>query len=406
MTPLTEGYARRHAVNFAMFLFVFDCLASISNGMIMPCMLQVIQFYGGDEWTGSMASSLYLLGGSSVYLFLGPIADSYGRRPVMLFGTLFFILVTTLILFAQSMTQFLLLRFFQGTGLSFINAVGFLALQEVFDESEAIRKSAFMTLVSLFASISGPSLGAVVMYYSYWQMVFVLTACSSLVILWGLWCYMPETLKNKSSCVNVQQLKHDYITIFSDRSFILTTLLLAILGLPCFVWIGIAPVMMRLEVNITLMLFFLWQLPILGGLIFSYFLLHKFTTFLKPNTIIWFGSIVAVLGLISIFIGCWIFGNSLIGVMPGLTLYFVGYGIAGSPLVRLILFGTTARKGVALAIFCTIIMALRALGVQMVYYHFINYRDFIYGADGVIIGVFYLILLWYVLNVLKKDPKI
>ena len=90
LIPIT----RKQALLFAAFLVLYEFLTYIANDMIMPGMINVVSTFHGKESDIASSLSLYILGGASLQLFLGPLSDAYGRRPVMLTGALVFLLFT------------------------------------------------------------------------------------------------------------------------------------------------------------------------------------------------------------------------------------------------------------------------------------------------------------------------
>src|SRR5688572_20582783 len=94
---------RRHALTFAAFLVLYEFLTYIANDMIMPGMLQVVETFHGPQSAVASSLTAYVLGGASLQLFLGPISDSYGRRPVMLFGAMLFFGFTVMIACSNSL---------------------------------------------------------------------------------------------------------------------------------------------------------------------------------------------------------------------------------------------------------------------------------------------------------------
>src|SRR3990167_7876094 len=191
--PLID-ITRKHALIFATFLVLYEFLTYIANDMIMPGMLAVVHSFHGPESAVATSLTAYILGGASLQLFLGPISDRYGRRPVMIVGALFFFVCTLIIACSNSIDQFLMARFFQGMGLCFIGVVGYATLQEIFDEMDAIRLIAVMANVSTIAPLIGPLVGAIFILYFDWRTLFVIIGAFSLVALWGLWQFMPESV--------------------------------------------------------------------------------------------------------------------------------------------------------------------------------------------------------------------
>nr|WP_232220641.1 MFS transporter [Legionella tunisiensis] len=176
---------RKQALVFAAFLVLYEFLTYIANDMIMPGMIKVIESFHGPESAVATSLTAYMLGGASLQLFLGPISDRYGRRPIMLAGALFFFLCTLLIACSNSIDQFLIARFFQGMGLCFIGVIGYATLQEIFAEMDAIRLIAIMANVSIAAPLLGPLLGATFIHFFSWRFIFIIIGIFALVAFWG-----------------------------------------------------------------------------------------------------------------------------------------------------------------------------------------------------------------------------
>src|SRR5581483_8516613 len=139
MIPLLANVSRRQVLFYAAFLVAYEFLTYIANDMAMPAMIRVVSTFHGPETAIASSLTAYVLGGASLQIFLGPISDRYGRRPIMLFGVFFFFLFTIALAGSNSINQFLIMRFFEGMGLCFIVVIGYATLQEIFAEMDAIR---------------------------------------------------------------------------------------------------------------------------------------------------------------------------------------------------------------------------------------------------------------------------
>ena len=132
LIPIT----RKQAMIFACFLVLYEFLTYIANDMIMPGMLGVVKSFNAPEAMVATSLTVYILGGASLQILLGPISDTYGRRPMMLLGAFLFLIFTLLIACSHSMEQFMVARFFQGMGLCFIGVVGYATIQEIFADMD------------------------------------------------------------------------------------------------------------------------------------------------------------------------------------------------------------------------------------------------------------------------------
>lgn len=364
---------RRQALTFAVFLVLYEFLTYIANDMIMPGMIQVVREFHATEDNIATSLTLYVLGGASLQLILGPLSDRYGRRPVMLFGACLFFICTALIAATSSINQFLTMRFFEGMGLCFISVIGYAVLQEIFDEMDAIRLIAVMTNVAVLAPLLGPVSGALLAHYLSWHYIFVIIALFSLIALWGLWRYMPESVGQvkrdgeeiKRVQLSFSTISNNYLKLLTHPTFILGSISFGVLGVMCVAWIGLAPIILVTQAKLTLVEYGLWQIPIFGAFILGNIVLVCLTKVLSVRNLILLGAAVSVIGLLMLGILPVLFNDNYTWLLPGVIIYFFGYGIIASPMSRFLLFVTKVAKGTASALFSMIFMCVQGLGIEL-----------------------------------------
>ncbi len=172
---------------------LYEFSVYMANDMIMPSMLHVTKDFHASSDRIPTSLSIFLLGGSSLQLFIGPLSDRVGRRKVMLVGVATFLVSTFFIAFSYSMETFFMGRFLQGTGLCFISVIGYAALQELYEEKTAIRLISLMAIVSLLAPLLGPIVGGVFIEFFHWRFVFLFIGILAAISYVGLGVSMPET---------------------------------------------------------------------------------------------------------------------------------------------------------------------------------------------------------------------
>lgn len=396
----------KRAFTFAAFLVLYEFLTYIANDMIMPGMIQVIETFQASESLIPTSLTVYVLGGASLQIFLGPISDRFGRRPVMLFGALFFTICTLLIACSLSMEQFLWARFFQGMGLCFIAVIGYTTLQEIFAEIDAIRLIAIMANTATIAPLLGPLAGATVLLYVNWRVIFFIIAFFSLLALWGLWFFMPETVgapRKDKTCIHPVSLKptniaRNYGHLLLTPPFMTGVLTIGIINVVCLAWIAIAPIMLVSKAELTLMEYGWWQVPVFAALILGNFFLRSISRYWDITRIIAVGSVFAIVGMALPVILIMLFDNSWMWIVIGLTLYFFGMGLCNGPLYRRTLFSTSISKGTASALMSLCTMALLGGGIELSKYiyalHDYSVESFAWfslamsGLYGVVLGIF------------------
>ena len=95
---------------FAAFLVLFEFTVYLANDMIMPGMPQVIHEFKANIEFIPLSLTVYLLGGASIQLLLGPLSDSFGRRKLMLIGVSIFFLCSLALSFSHTIEAFILIR--------------------------------------------------------------------------------------------------------------------------------------------------------------------------------------------------------------------------------------------------------------------------------------------------------
>ncbi|MDI1351201.1 MAG: MFS transporter, partial [bacterium] len=373
MSRLLISIPYRQAMIFSCFLVLYEFLTYIANDMIMPGIIHVVESFHAPESTVATSLSIYILGGASLQVFLGPISDSYGRRPLMLIGAALFFVFTLLIACSHTMDQFLTARFFQGMGLCFISVIGYATIQEIFDEMDAIRLIAVMANAAILAPLLGPLIGAVIIKYTSWRVIFIIIALGALFSLWGLWKYMPEPIgQMKKNGVKIPKtpfspgfIWKNYKDLFKNPSFCFSSMAMGLMGIPCVAWIALAPIILITEAKLTVIQYGLWQLPIFGATILGNWFLHRLTYKYAIKHIIYMGSLIFMIGLILMALLPYCFGNSYYLLLPGTMIYFFSLSFINPPLNRFCLFVTSVSKGTASALISLSVMIIGALGIEI-----------------------------------------
>lgn len=355
----------RRALWFPLSLVLFEFATYIGNDMIQPGMLAVVAaFHAGEEWVPSSMTA-YLAGGMFLQWLLGPLSDRRGRRPVMLAGVAFFTVSCLAILFAQSIEQFTLIRFFQGIGLCFIGAVGYATIQESFEESVCIKITALMANVALIAPLLGPLAGAALIAWMPWQWMFVLFALLSALAFVGLWRTMPETATRLGEPLSLAGLGRDYRQVLGNGRFVCGALAIGFASLPLLAWIAQSPVLLIRGEGMSTLGYGLMQVPVFGALIIGNITLARLTGRRSVMSLIRLGAAPMVGGLLLAAAATLYASHAYLWMVAGLSFYAFGIGVANAGLYRLTLFSSDMSKGTVSAAMGVLSMLVFTLGIEV-----------------------------------------
>src|SRR5215470_16855294 len=106
----------------ALMLCIF--LAGLDSSIVANALPRVIADLHGFELYAWVTTG-YLLSSTAVVPIAGKLGDRYGRKPMLIGGTAFFLAMTLLCGLAQSMPQLIVLRTLQGIGGGVLTATTF-----------------------------------------------------------------------------------------------------------------------------------------------------------------------------------------------------------------------------------------------------------------------------------------
>ncbi|MCE1557641.1 Bcr/CflA family multidrug efflux MFS transporter, partial [Enterobacter hormaechei] len=150
--------------------------------------------FGVPAGSAQMTLSTYILGFALGQLFYGPMADSLGRKPVILGGTLIFAAAAVACALAQSIDQLIVMRFFHGLAAAAASVVINALMRDVYPKEEFSRMMSFVMLVTTIAPLVAPMVGGAVLVWFSWHAIFWILAIAALLASVMIFVFIDETL--------------------------------------------------------------------------------------------------------------------------------------------------------------------------------------------------------------------
>ncbi len=389
MQKVKTATLNRATLMFPLALVLFEFSVYIGNDLVQPAMLAITKDFGVSSSWAPSSMSFYLLGGACVAWLLGPLSDRLGRKKVLLAGVLFFVLCCLLILLTKNIESFLALRFLQGIGLTVISAVGYAAIQETFEERDAIKVMALMANISLLAPLLGPVVGAFMIDHVSWHWGFIGIAFLAFLSWFGLKAKMPDT-KVSIPKQPLSYILDDFKQVYKNKRFLAMTLALPMVSMPLMLWIALSPVILVEELGFSSMQYGLAQFPVLGGLILGNIVLIKIIDKLALGKSVLIGLPIMLLGTLVLLAGM-IWQDYLIWcLIAGMTLISFGEGISFSVLYRFALMSSEVSKGTVAAAVSMLLMFSFFIIIELVRMMYEQYHLWAYA-----VACFILIALWF-----------
>ncbi|WP_322969177.1 Bcr/CflA family efflux MFS transporter [Faecalibacter sp. LW9] len=126
-------------------------------------------------------------------LFIGPLSDKIGRKPVLLSGIIVYGLSSLFCSFATSVEMMIIFRITQAIGAGGMISVSTAMIKDTFSDEERPKIIALLQMLGVFAPTIAPLIGAQIIKHFSWQVTFdVLVALSILSFTISL--FVTETL--------------------------------------------------------------------------------------------------------------------------------------------------------------------------------------------------------------------
>ena len=178
-------------------VFILGLLAMLmplSIDMYLPALPVISAQFGVPAGSAQMTLSTYILGFALGQLFYGPMADSLGRKPVILGGTLVFAAAAVACALSQTIDQLIIMRFLHGLAAAAASVVINALMRDIYPKEEFSRMMSFVMLVTTIAPLVAPMAGGAVLVWFSWHVIFWILALAALLASAMIFFFIDETL--------------------------------------------------------------------------------------------------------------------------------------------------------------------------------------------------------------------
>lgn len=185
---------RNSSLGIVFILGLLAMLMPLSIDMYLPALPVIARQFTVPDGSAQMTLITYILGFAIGQLFYGPMADSLGRKPVILGGTLVFALAASACALAQSVEMLIIMRFFHGLAAAAASVVINALMRDIYTRDEFSRMMSFVMLVTTVAPLLAPIIGGALLLWFSWHMIFWVLAATALIACVMISLFIHETL--------------------------------------------------------------------------------------------------------------------------------------------------------------------------------------------------------------------
>ena len=325
----------RNNTLFALLLALFEMALYLSNDAYLPALPNITKDLNITHHLVQLTLTTWFMGSASMQLFLGPVADRIGRRPVLLTGGVIFVIVTIGCAIIQNIHLLLILRFIQGATITSMVVAGYATVHDLFDREQAIHTLAIMNSITIVAPSFGPLFGAIILTVTNWRWIFGILAIWAFIVLIGLFYKMPETRDTAEKITRFKHILIQYKNILTNKTFLLHLLPIRCLFAAMIAWIAAGPFLLIDRFHFKTISFGFTQILIFGSYIISTRSVKRLMNVTSLKNIVTAGICLSLVGGAFVVISSIIWPNNIWNTIVGMVLLASGAGVVSPILNRL-----------------------------------------------------------------------
>ena len=199
------------------YLVACTWVSVLSTDLYAPSLPHLPALLDTTEQAAKMTMSFNLAAFALAQLVHGPLADSLGRRTVLVMGITAFSVASALCALAPSITLLIGGRTLQGLLSSVPSVVVLLLIHELYAKDKAVRILGFHGMAVAVAPIVGPLIGGIIFVHFGWRANFWLLAAFAALVAVLVYRHVPETLQRPVP-VKVGSVIANYLKVISRRA--------------------------------------------------------------------------------------------------------------------------------------------------------------------------------------------
>ncbi|MBO6894186.1 MAG: multidrug effflux MFS transporter [Roseibium sp.] len=161
----------------------------------------------------------YLFGFGGAQLFFGPIADSLGRRTVLVGGLALYSVASVAAIFTQDLNQLLLARVFQGVGCAGARVAALSVVRDCYTGRRMGKMMSLVMMVFMSVPVIAPAIGQAILLVSGWRWIFTMLLVSGCIMLVWSALRLPETLARENRRpIELAKISEAYRTALTTRA--------------------------------------------------------------------------------------------------------------------------------------------------------------------------------------------
>ncbi|MDE6802393.1 MAG: multidrug effflux MFS transporter [Muribaculaceae bacterium] len=242
MNDTSSTNSSRGFIGFIIFMAVLGAFSSLVNDMYLPTMPAMKHEFHTTTSMTQLGLTFAMIGMGIGSVFLGSLSDRYGRKPVLFASMILFVIATAISLLSESITFFIICRFFQGFGAAGPMVLSTSIPADKYTGRQLAKVMALIGAINGIAPATGPLIGGLMADFVGWRGIFVVLLIIGIAVTIKVF-RMKESLPpdRRATSSSLKSYWQRYRTMLANKRFMLYVVIKSIGIALLYAYISSAP---------------------------------------------------------------------------------------------------------------------------------------------------------------------
>ncbi len=180
---------------FVAMMAMMQALQALAIDSMLPALATLSGELGvSDANHRQLVVGVFLIGAALGTLIPGALSDRFGRRPVVLFALVFYVVTALGCALVRDFNALIALRALQGFGSGGLSVLPPAIIRDRLEGDKMARLQSLVSVVFMVVPMIAPSIGQGILLFAGWRWIFALIAGAGVIVTVWIWRRLPETL--------------------------------------------------------------------------------------------------------------------------------------------------------------------------------------------------------------------
>jgi MFS transporter, DHA1 family, multidrug resistance protein len=194
-------------------------IAGMSTDIYIPSLPKMTTDFGTTANVSSFTISIFIITCAISGLIAAAIGDKFGRRNVILYSSIVYIISAFAIAISPNVTFMIIFRGIQGATTGFTLIVTRQVIKDLYNEKEQVNKNSILFTAYVLSPAIAPILGSLIANFISWHACFIFTAIAQIILHIQFYKHFEETIPKKKPLPHPITYLGSFSTFFMTKDF-------------------------------------------------------------------------------------------------------------------------------------------------------------------------------------------